>query len=527
MGAHAIGASMTPAVEQTDQSLGERIKQIALIAGPLLFLLMLVIPLPTLGQGDAMQAPTFTVRVVLGLTLWMAAWWMTEAVNLAVTSLLPLLILPVFGVVAAKSISGVYFQDSIVLFLGGFCLALAMERSGLHRRIAFRVVRVFGTQPRMLVLGFLVASAVLSMWVSNTATSLMLIPVALTVASAVVGKDEGEQSAVQRSFIAACILAVAYGASIGGVGTLIGTPPNVILASYVSENVPGVTISFGRWMMLGLPLVIVITPIAWLILTRYGMKVPRKLDGAPESSHLLKQLAPSSRMSFAEGAVMAIFFVTALMWITHGEIRIGEFLLPLTGWDAWFSGGDGKSWISDGTIAIFAAILLMVLPSKRDKGDRLLPWEHAQLRLPWGTLLLFGGGLALAQGFNESGLNEYLTGAFGALVGAPIWLVFAAIIVIMTLLSELASNTAATSMTLPVLFVFAGVLGIDPMPILIAGTLGASSGYMLPVATPPNAVAFGTGKLSVAQMIRAGVLVDVAVGLLMWLAVMALAPVIF
>lgn len=506
---------------------GDKLKNGALWAAPLVFVLVQTMPLPTLHlEGEAYPA-TDAMRVVLGLALWMAIWWMTEAVNLAVTSLLPLIVLPFCGVMPANKISLNYFQDSIVLFLGGFCLALAMERSGLHRRIALRVVRIFGTQPRRLVLGFLVASAVLSMWVSNTATSLMLIPVALTVASAVVHKEERDLSAGERSFMAASILAVAYGASMGGVGTLIGTPPNVLLAGYVNEHVDGIEITFGRWMMIGLPIVALMLPVGWLVLTRYGVRVPKRFEDGLSREELTEKLSPKSKLSFAEWAVMLIFFSTAFMWITHQEIALGSVSLPLTGWDQHLTYGMGRTLISDGTIAMLAGVLLMVLPKARGESERLLPWDYAQARLPWGTLLLFGGGLALAAGFDASGLNEYLKAAFGDLSNTPVWLIFAIIIVGMTILSELASNTAATTMILPVLAVLGAGLGGDPVPFLVAGTLGASSGYMLPVATPPNAVAFATGKLSVAQMIRAGFLVDIAVAIIMWLAVLLIAPAVF
>jgi sodium-dependent dicarboxylate transporter 2/3/5 len=502
---------------------GSSVRRAGLAAGPLLFLVALALPLPDIGDFTA----GFSVNVTLGLALWMAAWWMTEALPLAATSLLPLIVLPVSGVLPATAVAPQYFSDIVALFLGGFCLALAMQKAELHHRIALRVLHVFGAKPRRLVLGFLVASALLSMWVSNTATTLLLLPVVLTVVNAAL---PAERSDAASRFAAACMLAVAFGASIGGVGTTIGTPPNAFLQGffnqrYAVEIAEGSLreVTFGRWMLVGLPVVLAVVPLCWLLLTRISPRVPAHL---PEfSTQAAAGVKAATWPSRAEWLVMAVFFSTAAAWITHAPIRIGTAVVPLTGWDQWFTFGGAGSYITDGTIAISAAVLLFVLPGLR--GERLLTWDFAAPRLPWGALLLFGGGLALAHSFDAGGLSEYLKAAFGTLGGAPLWLLVLIVIILVAALSELASNTAAAAMVVPVLASLSAAMGFEPMPLLMAAVLGASCGYALPVATPPNTIVYATGEISVGRMVRAGAMLDVIVAIVMFAAVMLLVRTLF
>jgi sodium-dependent dicarboxylate transporter 2/3/5 len=498
---------------------GSRTKQAGLALGPLLFVLALVIPLPDVAGISAGEG----TRVTLGLAAWMAVWWTTEAVPLAATSLLPLVVLPVSGVAPGSSVAPNYFSDIIALFLGGFCLALAMQKAGLHKRIALRVLRITGTKPRRVVLGFVVASAFLSMWVSNTATTLMLMPVAATVFAVALPSEARTETSTR--FAVACLLGVAFGANLGGLATTIGTPPNAFFQGYFNQRyaseiaagtVPEIT--FGRWMVIGLPLVLLLVPACWLLLTRVSPGVPKIVPQLSEDS--LQHLRSGGKTSAAEWLVIIIFVGTATAWVTHAPIRIGDFIVPLTGWDEWLKFGTTSSFVTDGTIAIAAALLLFVLPDSRKEKERLLTWEFAESRLPWGALLLFGGGLSLAFAFEAGGLSDYLQGAFGTLGGVPVWLLVAMILISVTLFSEFASNTAAVAMIVPVLASLADGLGMEPAPLLIAAALGGSCGYALPVATPPNTIVYATGDVSVSRMIRAGALLDVVAVVLMYAVVM-------
>jgi len=481
---------------------------VRILAGPALFALLFVVPLPDLGLEGGTVVATRTCRAVLGLTAWMAVWWMTEALPLAATSLLPLLVLPVAGVSPARDVAGTYFDDTVALFLGGFLLALGMEKSGLHLRLAGRVLRLFGERPRRIVLGFLAASALVSMWVSNSATALMLMPVAVSVAGAGRGPDPARWAPPERNFAAACVLAVAFGASIGGVGTLVGTPPNMLLRRTWETLARGrgtPDLTFERWMAIGVPVVIVLVPLAWWILTRLAIPVPARLEAAAERREA--DVDPG-RVRFAESVVLGTFLATAFAWITHAPIEIGGRVLPFTGWDDAFRFGGSRSYVSDATIAIAAGLLLFVLPSREAVGDRVLTWDYVHARLPWGSLLLFGGGFALAGAFRPSGLDAYLRAAFAGLHGVPPLLLTGVVVGGVAMASEVASNTAIAAMILPILASVAVGAGMDPGPLLIAGTLGASAGYALPVATPPNTIAYGTGLVTVRQMGRAGVILD-------------------
>ncbi len=436
------------------------------------------------------------MRTVLGLTAWMATWWMTEVVPLAVTSLLPLVVLPFARVAPARAVAPAYFEDTIALFLGGFCLALGLERTGLHRRFAHAVVRRAGADPRRLILGFLLAAGLVSMWVSNTATALLLMPVATTVVQALVPAP-GARTTAERNFAACAVLAVAYGASIGGVGTLVGTPPNTIFRGFVEQHASAglPSVSFAAWLVIGVPVVLVLLPLTWLLLVRVALPVPPGLASLPREG-LLARLASDAPPSRDERVVFVTFLATALAWITREPLDLGAFRVP--GWGGLLGGvrvgGRVDAYVQDSTVAVAAALLLFVLPSRTRPGERLLPWTFAAARVPWGVLLLFGGGFALADAFGPSGLNAYLTAAFRGLAGLPTWLVIVVVVVGLAVISEVASNTAAITMMLPVLLPLAQGLGVAPLPILLAGTLAASCGFALPVATPANAIAYATGR---------------------------------
>jgi len=375
------------------------------------------------------------------------------------------------------------------------------------------------------------------MWVSNTATTLMLMPVALTVLRAMLPGEAAARSEGQGNFASCLVLAVAYGASLGGVGTLVGTPPNMILRGFYETEIaapaqaPG--LSFGRWLLIGAPLVLVLIPLAWWLLVRYVLPVPAALEGGRRDA-VLARVAPEGPATFAERAVFVTFLSTAALWITREPLDVGSWRVPLTGWGEHFTtvvtrAGriERVSFVKDGTIAIAASLLLFALPSRRAKGDRILTWEYAERHLPWGSLLLFGGGFALARSFDASGLSGYLAAAFRGLDGLPNWMVLAVVGFGMTAISEVASNTAATSMMLPVLLALARGIGADPLPILLVGTLAASCGFALPVATMPNTIAFSTGEVPVGRMARAGLVLDVVAATVIILATILLADVAF
>jgi solute carrier family 13 (sodium-dependent dicarboxylate transporter), member 2/3/5 len=459
------------------QSITQYRRQALGLAGAiLLFLLVLLLPAP---EGLAPAAWRVAAVVVL-----MAVLWMTEAVPLAATALLPLALFPLLDVATVDDVAAPYANPLVFLFLGGFLIALAIERWNLHRRIAFNVIHAVGAREDFQIGGVMLATAVVSMWVSNTATSIMMLPVALSI----VPRDaSGAVDPERRNFAAALLLAVAYGASVGGVATLVGTPPNALFAGFMLENY-GVRIGFGQWMLIGLPVSLAMLMITWLLLTR-GLFRIRRLEqpGAREAIRAsLRELGPASR---AERRTAVVFAITALLWLSR----------------PWLSPAFPS--LSDTSIAIAGALALFVIPSGLAKGQRLLDWETAE-RLPWGVLLLFGGGLTLASAIAGSGLAAWIGEQLTAFEAWPLVVLVAAVVLLITLFSELASNTATAATFLPVVAALATSVGEDPLRLAVPAALAASFGFMLPVATPPNAIVFGSGHVTVAQMLRAGVWLD-------------------
>ncbi len=399
-------------------------------------------------------------------------WWVFEPVPIPVTSLLPLAVLPLLGVLTPAEVGEAYGSPLILLLLGGFLLSKAMEHSGAHRRIAIGMVNLFGASSgRRLVLGFMVASAALSMWISNTATTLMLLPVALAVLDAT---DEKEKLAVPL------LLGIAYAASVGGMGTPIGTPPNLIFMQ-VYEQTTGESISFTRWMSWALPVVIIMVPAMAVVLTR-------NIGGA-----LSVQLPDVGAWRPEERRVLAVFGLTALAWITRSE--------PFGGWKAWLD----LPQANDASVALLAVIVLFIVPN--GKGQRLLNWERA-VTIPWGVLLLFAGGICLARGFVNSGLSDLMGQWLAGMTTIPLYALIAIICLIVTFMTELTSNTASTTLLMPVLAAAALASGIPPELIMVPAAMSASCAFMLPVATAPNSVVFGSGLISVSRMAREGVLLN-------------------
>ncbi|HSH44213.1 MAG TPA: SLC13 family permease [Longimicrobiales bacterium] len=464
-------------------------RRLGLILGPAMLLLLLV-PAP-----DGMDPGAWRTAAV---GLFMAAWWITEAIPIPATALIPLFLFPVLGVGSIGESAAPYANPIIFLFMGGFLLAIAMQRWNLHRRIALSVVAAAGTDPHRLVLGFMVATAFLSMWVSNTATAVMMMPIGLSVIGLVApDRETGEPSLL--NFGTALMLGIAYSASIGGVATLIGTPPNALMAGYMLATYD-LEIGFGRWMLIGLPLAVVTLPLTWLVLTR--MAFPIRLPEIPGGrATLLRELRRLGPISPPERRVAAVFALTALAWVFRPFL---ESVVP---------------GLNDTSIAIGAALVLFLLPSGAPSpedpppseegsathhGASVLDWTSAE-QLPWGVLILFGGGLSLADAVTRTGLAEWIGSALSALDSWPTLLLVLTVTAVVVFLTELTSNTATAAAFLPVLGPLAVVLGEDPLLLVVPAALAASCAFMMPVATPPNAIVYGSGYVTIPQMVRAGI----------------------
>ncbi|MDR5858618.1 DASS family sodium-coupled anion symporter [Halomonas eurihalina] len=450
--------------------------RIGLWLGPLWLILTWLLPAPA-GMTDPAWA-------CVGLALLMATWWSTEAIPIPATSLLPLVLVPALGIEGMSDTAVSYANPIIYLFLGGFLLGIAMQRWDLHRRIALHVLKVVGQRPRRQIGGFMIATGFLSMWVSNTATAIMMLPIGMSVVSLLDDSDPEEL----RRYATALLLAIAYSASIGGVATLIGTPPNALLAGYLADS-RGIDLGFAQWMLVGLPISLAMMVCAWWWLTRRGFALETSQDGA---AMVDRELAKLGAMSSAERRVGLIFLLAALAWIVR----------PLLN-------QHGLDWLSDTGIAIAAGILLFLLPSGNEQGRRLMHWEDAQ-GLPWGILLLFGGGLALAGAISRSGLAEWIAERLGVFGVFPILALIGVVVLVIIFLTEVTSNTATAAAFLPLLGALALSLDISPLLITVPAAIAASCAFMMPVATPPNAIVFATGHMKIQSMIRAGFVLNLA-----------------
>lgn len=459
----------------------DRVALIGRVLGPAVAIAVLLLPaggVSALGQR------------VAALVLWMAVWWVTEAVPVAVTSLLPLVVLPLAGVRSVREVAPNYGNHMIFLFLGGFVLALAVQHSGLHRRLALATLAMLGTSTRRLVWGFLAITAVLSMWLSNTATTLMMLPIAAGVAQRL---DVGR--ARYR-----LLLGVAYGASIGGVGTLIGTPPNLVLAGMAPKVVPGLEqLSFGGWMLFGLPLVACMIPVA-------GVWLGRGLGGAAAPTDMIvKERDELGRISPAERRAAVLFGATAVAWITRAGFDIGSISIP--GWSALLP---DPGLVTDAVPAVAAAILATMIPAGTRGRSVLVSWSEVRSGVAWGVLLLFGGGFALADAVRVTGLDTVVANWLHGLSAFPLVLVIAGICTTATLATELTSNTATATLLVPVVAAVAAVVGVPPYLVLAPAIVACSFAFMLPVATPPNAIVIGSGYVSARDLLREGMLMNVA-----------------
>lgn len=429
----------------------------------------------------------------------MAVWWITEAIPLAATALLPVVLFPLLGVMPGKVAAGQYFNSLIFLFLGGFLMALAIERWGLHRRIALRVLLLTGRRPHGVLFGFMASTWFLSMWISNTAASMMMIAIGLAV---VIRLEETLPPPGGERLGAGIFLGVAYSASIGGIATLVGTPPNLSLARIHQILFPGEPpIQFTSWLAFAFPLSVGLLLCAWALLAFLFLPASRGQKIDPRV--IREEHARLGPPSFAERLVLVDFVLMVVAWVTRADIELGGVTLP--GWQRWLP---EPSHADDGTVAILFALPLFLLPACDPEAPaaRILDWKTAR-GLPWDVVLLFGGGFALSKGFVESGLSQWLGHELEAAMRAlnpPLAVLVASVCAALTALTELTSNTATAEMALPVLASLAKAAAVPPLLLMVAGTLACSCAFMLPVATPPNAIAFGTGRVSMRDMIKAG-----------------------
>jgi len=455
-------------------------KTAGMILGPTLFLLTLLFFHPP-GLSAAGQA-------VLASTLWVAVWWILEVIPIAVTALLPIVLFPLTGALSLEQTTASFGHRYIFLYIGGFMLAIAIERWGLHRRIALNIINLIGTNIKNIILGFMAATAFLSMWISNTATSVMMLPIGMAIITQL--KDNPLTVADENKlFGKALMLAIAYSASIGGIATLIGTPPNLVLAGIV-QDIYGIEITFLDWIVIGLPVSLVLLIICWKYLTEVAFTFQQQsFPGG--NAEIEKQLAALGKISYEEKVVLVVFVVTALAWISRSFL-LNKFIPEL----------------DDTIIAIIAGLLLFLLPAGKDKERKLINWKEA-VKLPWGVLLLFGGGLALAEAFKSSGLATWLGGQMTLLQGVSLIVLLVILVAAVNFLTEITSNLATTAMMLPILAPLAVIINVHPFTLMVGATLAASCAFMLPVATPPNAVVFGSGYLKIPDMVRAGIWMNV------------------
>ena len=462
-----------------------KLKKIGLLIGISLFVGVLIF---------ADFGESVLVTRMAAIALLMSVFWMSEAIPLAATALLPLVLFPLLGIASTKTTASEYMNSTVFLLIGGFLIALAMQRWNLHKRIALSVLVLCGGKPTRLVMGFVLATAGLSMWISNTATTLVMLPIALAIMARYETILTPQQA---RQFNVGLLLSIAYSASVGGMMTLVGTAPNLVFAkSY--ETAMGTSIGFGEWMLIAVPVGMGMLIALFLVISvLYLRNLP--------SSNELKQIVSEEKqqlgvMSFEEKAVLVLFIITALLWITRKGFHAGE--LVLKGWSHFLSSG---TMIDDGTIAIGMAVLLFLIPARTITGEKTtLLDEGVFAKLPWSVVLLFGGGFALAYGFSESGLSVYLASQLQGLKNVPLAILIGSLTFGMSLLTELTSNTATTQLVMPILLSTAKVINITPVWLMLPAVLAASCAFMFPAATPPNAIIFGSGQVKVSEMIKTG-----------------------
>ncbi len=464
-----------------------------LVLGPVLFILMITLFRP---ETDSTTLPAMAAVAIL-----MATWWITDAIPLFATALLPMVLFPLLGILKGKATAPIYINSTIFLFLGGFMIALTMEKWHLHRRIALSIIRVIGGGPARIILGFMLASAFLSMWISNTATAIMMVPIGMAI---ILQLEETFDRDDTRQFTTGLMLGIAYACSLGGVATLVGTPPNLSFARIFQITFPGAEpISFGTWFVFGLPLSVIMLAIVWLLLTRLFLRIPEHV--IIDKSIITEEYRKLGPVTFEEKAVMWVFSLTALLWVFRKNLDIGFVSIP-----GWSNLLPFPEMIDDGTVAVFMAMTLFFIPvkSKEARADRLMDVEVVR-NLPWEIVLLFGGGFALAKGFQVSGLSAWIGEQFSGLADVPPFVMILILCLGITFLTELTSNTATTEMILPILACMGVAMKTNPLVLMIPATISASCAFMMPVATPPNAIIFGSGRVKISDMARVGMGINI------------------
>lgn len=448
---------------------------------------------------------------IAAVAILMSIWWITEAIPLSVTSIIPLVLFPLSGALTAKTTSEAYINSTIFLFMGGFIIAIAMEKWNLHKRIALNVIGFVGSKPSKIILGFMIAAAFISMWISNTATAVMILPIGLAIISKLENEIGKENT---KRFSIALMLGIAYACSIGGIATLIGTPPNLVFQRIYKINFPEQPeILFGEWMKFAVPISMVMLILVWLLLTKIFYRSDK--DFFVDKEVIDSEKTKLGKMTYEEKIVAIIFIATSFLWIFRVELDLG--ILKIPGWSSIFP---LKDFIDDGTVAMTMSFLLFVIPSKNKNGSYIL--DHTAIRkIPWEIILLFGGGFALAEGFVSSGLSELIGKQFESLRGVNIIFIVASVCFVLTFLTELTSNTATAQILLPILASLSVNLQIDPLLVMIPATISASFAFMLPVATPPNAIVFSSERLRIIDMAKTGLVINfigiVVVTFFMWL----------
>lgn len=467
-----------------------RIKKIGLLSGLSAFVIMLFLFNPEPSNPN--------IGRVASVAVLMAVFWISEAIPIAATSLIPLILFPLLGVLSGSDIAGSYVNSVIFLFLGGFMLAIAMENWGLHKRIALRIILIFGGTSNSILFGFMISAGFISMWISNTATAVMMLPIALAVITKIESKFGIEST---KNFSKSILLGIAYSCSIGGVATLIGTPPNLALVRIHKITFPNAPqISFGDWMLLAFPLTVILLIVTALLLSKIFFKSSNQIQ--IDKNFIKDEYKSLGKFSFSEKVIAGVFSITSLLWIFRTELNLG--FIKISGWSSLLSTPD---FIDDGTIAVTMAFLLFLIPSKDDKQKTIIDVNVFE-QIPWGIILLFGGGFALATAFTSSGLSEFIGKNLKGLSSVPVFLLVLIISAIINFLTELTSNTATTQMILPILASVGVAVGINPLLLMIAATISASMAFMMPVGTPPNTIVFASQRLKISDMAKTGFILN-------------------
>lgn len=477
---------------------------IKLLAGPLAALL--IVMLADLSPGNPM------VTRMAAITVWMAIWWLTEVVHLAVTALIPIVFLPMLGIAEPKVVAFQYMDQIIFLFIGGFLISFAIERWGLHERIALRILRVVGTRSDRILMGVMLTSYIISMWISNTATVMMLLSAVLAIIY-MTGQLSGE-STQQKDFAKALLIGLAYSATLGGMATLVGTPPNMVFFRSYQEAYPeNADMNFAAWFAIGFPVSLIMIVCCYFIIRRLFLH--KGFSHGLTHDYFINAYNRLGPFSFEQRIVAFVFVATAFLWFTRADIDFGGFVFP--GWNNLFPYPD---FIQDSTVAVFMALLLFVIPSKNEPGTTLLQWKDA-VKLPFDIILLFGSGFALAKGFEVSGLSDWLATKLRIFEDTNQVVMIMGIVIVVCVISEFASNVASIQLVIPILIAFQKELDISPLVLMVPATLAASLGFMLPVATAPNTIVFGSRRIAVRDMAKAGFFMDltgiIVITLIMWL----------